>query len=98
MKISTGDVKEVAELARLEFKEDEIEIFRSQFENILKFISKLDELDTGDVEPTTHVLDMSAPLRDDEVADWITQDDALKNAPQAEDGFFGVLKVIIEDK
>ena len=97
MKISTQDVKEVAELARLEFAEDEIEKFRSQFENILKFISKLDELDTGDVKPTTHVLDMSAPLRDDEVKDWIGQYEALKNAPQAEDGFFAVPKVI-EDK
>jgi len=97
MKISTQDVKEVAELARLEFKEDKIEKFRSQFENILKFISKLDELDTGDLKPTTHVLDMSTPLRDDEVKDWIGQDEALKNAPQDEDGFFGVPKVI-EDK
>jgi aspartyl-tRNA(Asn)/glutamyl-tRNA(Gln) amidotransferase subunit C len=94
MKISTKDVKEVAELARLEFGEDEIETFRGQFENILNFISKLDELDTDDVKPTTHVLDMFTPLRDDVVKDWITQDDALKNAPQTEDGFFGVPKVI----
>lgn len=94
MKITTEDVKEVADLARLEFAEDEIEDFRSQFENILKFISKLDELDTGDVKPTTHVLDISTPLREDEVKDWITQEEALKNAPQSEDGFFAVPKVI----
>lgn len=94
MKITTHDVKEVADLARLEFAEDEIEDFRSQFENILKFISKLDELDTGDVKPTTHVLDISTPLREDEVKDWITQEEALKNAPQSEDGFFAVPKVI----
>ena len=97
MKISTENVKEVAELARLEFKEDEIETFRIQFENILKFISKLDELDIDDIKPTTHVLDISTPLRDDVVIDWISQDEALKNAPQAEDGFFAVPKVI-EDK
>jgi aspartyl-tRNA(Asn)/glutamyl-tRNA(Gln) amidotransferase subunit C len=94
MKITTEDVKEVADLARLEFAEDEIEDFRIQFENILKFISKLDELDTGDVKPTTHVLDISTPLREDEVKDWITQEEALKNAPQSEDGFFAVPKVI----
>jgi len=94
MKISTKDVKEVAELARLDFKEDEIEKFRSQFENILNFISKLDELDIDDVKPTIHVLDISTPLREDEVKDWISQDQALKNAPQTEDGFFAVPKVI----
>jgi len=94
MKITTEDVKEVAELARLEFADDEIENFRSQFENILKFISKLDELDIQDVKPTTHVLDVSTPQREDVVKGWITQDDAMKNAPQPEDGFFGVPKVI----
>ena len=94
MKITTENVKEVAELARLEFAEDEIENFRSQFENILKFISKLDELDIDDVKPTAHVLDISTPMREDGVQDWITQDEAMKNAPQPEDGFFGVPKVI----
>ncbi|NIS09621.1 MAG: Asp-tRNA(Asn)/Glu-tRNA(Gln) amidotransferase subunit GatC [Candidatus Dadabacteria bacterium] len=94
MKITTDDVKEVAELARLEFAEDEIENFRSQFENILKFISKLDELDIDDVKPTAHVLDISTPMREDVVQGWISQDEAIKNAPQAEDGFFGVPKVI----
>ncbi|NIP38891.1 MAG: Asp-tRNA(Asn)/Glu-tRNA(Gln) amidotransferase subunit GatC [Candidatus Dadabacteria bacterium] len=94
MKITTENVKEVAELTRLEFAEDEIEDFRSQFENILKFISKLDELDIDDVKPTTHVLDISTPMREDVVADWIVQDEAMKNAPQPEDGFFGVPKVI----
>ncbi|HSG32441.1 MAG TPA: Asp-tRNA(Asn)/Glu-tRNA(Gln) amidotransferase subunit GatC [Thermodesulfobacteriota bacterium] len=94
MKITTENVKEVAELARLEFAEDEIENFRSQFENILKFISKLDELDIDDVKPTAHVLDISTPMREDVVQDWITQDEAMKNAPQPEDGFFGVPKVI----
>ncbi len=94
MKITKQDVEEVAELARLEFAEDEIEDFRSQFENILRFISKLDELKTDDVKPTTHVLDISTPMRDDVVRGWITQDEALKNAPQPEDGFFGVPKVI----
>ncbi len=94
MKITTEDVKEVAELARLEFAEDEIEEFSGQFENILNFISKLDELDIEDIEPTTHVLDMNTPLREDEVEDWISQEQAIKNAPQPEDGFFGVPKVI----
>ncbi len=94
MKISNKDVKEVADLARLEIEEEQLDKFTNQFENILKFISKLDELNTDDVEPTSHVLDMPTPLREDKVEEWLSQDEALKNAPQREDEFFGVPKVI----
>lgn len=94
MKISNKDVKEVADLARLEIEEEQLDKFTNQFENILKFISKLDELNTDDIEPTSHVLDMPTPLREDKVEEWLSQDEALKNAPQREDEFFGVPKVI----
>jgi len=94
MKISNKDVKEVADLARLEIEEEQLDKFTNQFENILKFISKLDELNTDDVESTSHVLDMPTPLREDKVEEWLSQDEALKNAPQREDEFFGVPKVI----
>ncbi|MEE9239494.1 MAG: Asp-tRNA(Asn)/Glu-tRNA(Gln) amidotransferase subunit GatC [Thermodesulfobacteriota bacterium] len=94
MKISNKDVKEVADLARLEIEEEQLDKFTNQFENILKFISKLDELNTDDVDPTSHVLDMPTPLREDKVEEWLSQDEALKNAPQREDKFFGVPKVI----
>jgi len=94
MKISNKDVKEVADLARLEIEEEQLDKFTNQFENILKFISKLDELNTDDVDPTSHVLDMPTPLREDKVEEWLSQDEALKNAPQREDEFFGVPKVI----
>ncbi len=94
MKISNKDVKEVADLARLEIEEEQLDKFTNQFENILKFISKLDELNTDDVDSTSHVLDMPTPLREDKVEEWLSQDEALKNAPQREDEFFGVPKVI----
>lgn len=94
MKISNKDVKEVADLARLEIEEEQLDKFTNQFENILKFISKLDELNTDDVDPTSHMLDMPTPLREDKVEEWLSQDEALKNAPQREDKFFGVPKVI----
>jgi aspartyl-tRNA(Asn)/glutamyl-tRNA(Gln) amidotransferase subunit C len=96
MKITRDDVIKVAELARLEFGEEELEKFTEQLGNILKYIGKLNELDTKGVEPTSHVLDLATPLREDNVTEWITREDALQNAPQEEDGFF-VVPQVIED-
>ena len=94
MKISKDDVIHVAELARLEFGEEELEKFTDQLGNILEYIEKLSELDTKGVEPTSHVLDISTPLREDRVEEWITAEEALQNAPEREDDFFPVPKVI----
>lgn len=96
MKISKDDVIYVAELARLEFGEEEIQKFTDQLGNILEYIEKLSELDTTGVEPTSHVLDISTPLREDRVEEWITPEEALQNAPEREDDFFTVPKVIDE--
>ena len=96
MKITREDVIKVAELARLEFREEELEKFTEQLGNIITYIGKLNELDTKDVEPTSHVLDMATPLREDKVVDWLTREDALENAPREEDGFF-VVPQVIED-
>ncbi len=93
MKISKDTVRHVAELARLEFKEEELEKFTEQLGNILGHIEELNELDTSQVEPTFHVLDLSTPLREDVVQPWLNSDEALENAPQREEDFFVVPKV-----
>jgi aspartyl-tRNA(Asn)/glutamyl-tRNA(Gln) amidotransferase subunit C len=94
MKISKEDVLKVAELARLEFGEAELEKFTEQMGDILTYIERLNELDTANVEPTSHVLDIPAPLRDDVVVEWLHTGEALENAPEEEDGFFVVPRVI----
>lgn len=94
MKISKEDVMKVAELARLEFGEEELEKFTEQLGNILTYIERLNELDTEGVEPTSHVLDIPTPLREDVVEDWLSPGQALENAPEEEDGFFVVPRVI----
>ncbi|MEW6144642.1 MAG: Asp-tRNA(Asn)/Glu-tRNA(Gln) amidotransferase subunit GatC [Thermodesulfobacteriota bacterium] len=96
MKITRDDVIKVAELARLEFGEEELARFTEQLGNILTYIGKLNELDTKDVEPTSHVLDIATPLRVDVVEEWLTVGEALENAPQEEEGFF-VVPQVIED-
>ena len=94
MKISKDEVKETAELARLEFTEKELEKFTGQLGGILDHIEDLNELDTENIEPTSHVLELSTPLREDRVDQLITVEEAMVNAPEALDDFFVVPKVI----
>ena len=94
MKISKEIVRHVAQLARLEFKEEELDKFTEQLGNIIEYVEELGKLDTSNVEPTFHVLDLSTPLREDVVSPWLNPDEALENAPHREDDFFAVPKFI----
>ena len=94
MKISRETVLHVAELSRLEFKEEELDRFTMQLENILGYFGRLNELDTGYVKPTFHVLELSTPLRKDIVSPWLDLEEAMENAPLREEEFFAVPKVI----
>ena len=96
MKISKKEVQHVAELARIDFNDTELEKFTEQLGNILNYIEKLSELDTVNVDPTSHVLDISTPFREDVVEEWLSGAEVLKNAPESDDGFF-VVPQVIED-
>lgn len=94
MAISREEVLYIARLARLEFDEEKVEEFTHQLSRVLDYINKLSELDLTDVEPTYHVLDMVSVMREDEVKESLSQEEALSNAPDAKDGFFRVPKII----
>ena len=94
MKISRKNVLDTAELARLEFDDETLSKFTRQLGDILVHIDELTELDTENVEPTSHVLELSTPFRKDEVNQLITDEEALSNAPGKENNFFTVPKVI----
>jgi aspartyl-tRNA(Asn)/glutamyl-tRNA(Gln) amidotransferase subunit C len=94
MKISKQEVLNTAELARLDFKDSHLEKFTEQLGRILEYIENLNELNTDDIEPTFHVLELSTPLREDKVLQLITSEEALQNAPEKVDDFFVVPKVI----
>ncbi|MDG5785949.1 Asp-tRNA(Asn)/Glu-tRNA(Gln) amidotransferase subunit GatC [Evansella sp. AB-P1] len=93
-RISKEQVKHVANLARLEFSEKEIELFAKQLDDIISYAEQLNELDTENVEPTSHVLDVKNVLREDEVKPSLDQKDVMKNAPDHEDGQFKVPSVL----
>ncbi len=94
MKITTSEIEHVAQLARLSFDPSEIENFNRQLNDILGYISKLEELDTSRVEPTTHALELTNAFRKDEVKPSLPVGKILSNAPGLEHGKFVVPKII----
>ncbi len=94
MKISKKEVEHVANLARLNLSEGELETMTGQLDNILSYVDKLEELDTTDITPTTHVFSVSNAFREDVVRDSLDQSEAVKNGPQQNGEFFQVPKVI----
>jgi aspartyl-tRNA(Asn)/glutamyl-tRNA(Gln) amidotransferase subunit C len=88
------DVRTVASLARLRFSDDELASFTTQFNQILAYVEKLNEVDTTGVEPMASVLDTHNVLRDDEPGPMLSSAEALANAPRKTEGFFSVPKVI----
>ena len=93
-KITRREVDHVARLARLELTEDEKETMTRQLDRILGYVDKLNELDTSQVEPTSHVIPMVNVLRGDEVRPSLSPDDALSNAPDRDGAFFRVPRII----
>lgn len=96
MSISKEKVEHVAALARLRLTTEERDQFTIQLNQILQFAEKLNELDTDDIEPTSHVYPMSNVLREDKVKSSIPREQALSNAPSSQDGMFKVPAVFEE--
>ena len=94
MKISQKDVEHVARLARLTLEPEDLKIMTDQMDAILGYVDKLNELDTEGIEPMAHAVPMSNAFREDETKPAIGIERALQNAPQGEDGYFKVPKVI----
>ena len=94
MSVSISDVEKTAYLARLEFNEGEKHALQEQLNQIVTYVEKLNELDTDNVEPTLHVLDIRNVFRDDVARPSMSQDEVLMNAPRRKKGYFSVPKVI----
>ena len=94
MAITLKDVEHVANLARLEFSDEEKKTLMNQLNRILEYMEKLNELDTSKVEPLSHVIPLTNVFREDKVKPSLSVSDVLKNAPAKTDKFFKVPKVI----
>ncbi|GAB4389748.1 MAG: Asp-tRNA(Asn)/Glu-tRNA(Gln) amidotransferase subunit GatC [Thermodesulfovibrionales bacterium] len=94
MKIEPSQVQHIARLARLSTTEEERDVFGSQLSAILSYIEKLNELDTSEVEPTSHVIELTNVMRDDSPRPSLDREDVLGNAPDRTDRFYRVPKII----
>ncbi|WP_042357540.1 Asp-tRNA(Asn)/Glu-tRNA(Gln) amidotransferase subunit GatC [Bacillus rubiinfantis] len=95
-RISTDQVKHVANLARLSISEEEAAKFTKQLDAIITYAEQLNELDTENVKPTFHVLNMKNVLREDNPKPGLPQEEVLKNAPEHENGQFKVPAILGE--
>ena len=84
----------MAHLARLKLLPEEVEKFTSQLDQILTYFEKLNELDTKDIEPTSHAIPIVNAFRADEVKPSLDIEDVLSNAPDKQGNFFKVPKII----
>ena len=87
-------VLKIAALAKLHLSEEEISLYTDQMNEILEYMKQLDELDTEDVEPLSHVLDQINMTRPDEEKTSLSRDEALQNAPETDGEYFIVPNVI----
>jgi aspartyl-tRNA(Asn)/glutamyl-tRNA(Gln) amidotransferase subunit C len=94
MSVTKNDVQKVAQLARLRLTEEEETRLVTDLNQMLAYVASLSELDTSNVQPTTHVLPLSNVFRPDEPTESLPQDLALANAPKSGHGHFRVPKVI----
>lgn len=95
-KLDKETVRNVANLARLELRDDEIEKFTGQLGKILEYASDMEELNLDGVEPTSHVVPIFNVLRDDQVRPSMKVEDVLANAPDPLGDYFCVPKIIDE--
>ena len=93
-KISEKEVEHIANLARIELTEEEKRNFTEQFNTILEYFEIINDLDTEDVPPTSHVLDVTNAFREDKVSPSLAVEEDLKNASKKERGFFKAPKII----
>ncbi len=94
MSLTKEEVEHIAELARLELTEEEKERYREQLSDILDYAARLQALDTSHIPPTSTVLAKRAVLRPDVAVEGLSTDEALSNAPRAEQKQFRVPPVL----
>lgn len=90
-------IDRLAHLARLKFSDEQKKELKIDLTRMIEFVEKLKEVDTADTEPLLHITNAVNVLREDEVNQTITKEEALLNAPLTDGNFFKVPKVIRKD-
>lgn len=94
MKIDKKTVEKIAHLSRLQVSEKEVAEMQTGLSEILNWMEMLNEVDTSDVEPLTHMSSEINVLREDKATNGISREDGLKNAPKHTPSYITVPKVV----
>lgn len=87
------DVSHIAKLANLPLTKAEGELFSKQLSSTLSYVQQFDEVETKDIEPTAQVTGLMNVFREDVITPGLSQEEALKNAPEKYKGFFKVKSI-----
>jgi aspartyl-tRNA(Asn)/glutamyl-tRNA(Gln) amidotransferase subunit C len=94
MTITAEQVRHVADLARLQISESDVQKLARQLADILDYMQTLEQVDTQGVTATSHAVDLTNAFREDRLQPSLSREEALANAPDPHAGGFGVPKVI----
>lgn len=94
MKIDEKQILYVAELARLDLSDEDKKEFSRQLSDIIDYVEKINELDTGSISPTDHIVELNNVFREDAVRPSIDRSEIEKMAPRFEEGHVIVPKII----
>lgn len=94
MSVTRQDIQYIANLAKLSVSDKEAENLEKDLNTILGYMEQLNKVDTQNVEPLEHVLDLAPVLRKDEPQSPLSHEEAMSNAPDADSDYFRVPKVI----
>lgn len=96
-RLSHDEVRDIAELAKLDLSDDEVALYAQQLSQILDYFTLLEEVDTSDVDVTASVIPLRSVMREDANPTAITPEEVVKNAPSAEANQFKVSAVLGDD-
>ena len=92
--LTREEVEKVAVLARLKLSDAELDMFTAQLGKVLEYVAILNEVNTDDVEPMAHAVEMKNVFRDDLPTPSLSREQALANAPKTDGKFFLVPQIL----
>ena len=90
MEVNNKLIQDIAKLSKLKFDDSAEEKMKADLEKMLDFVDKLNEIDTEGIDPLIYMSEEVNVLREDKVSEEISQEDALKNAPEKDSDYFKV--------
>lgn len=94
MKITPENVRHVAQLARIALTDEQIGVIGRQLNDIVEYVAQLKEINTNNIEPTSHVIPLKNIFREDAKSPSLPRQEMLKNAPDCNERFYIVPKII----